>query len=169
MSKYKNSNNSKGISESSNNFVGFSGTHGKLNLQGIDTNNQCNRYLINFSSLLGEIITGIEVNDNQIWFCTASDDVFVMLHEQECCEDVYLQDIVGALSDLLNTPLLLAEEVTNSGIAEDDCYSCTWTFYKLGTIKGYVDLKWYGSSNGYYSESVSLFILERKTHGSRPL
>jgi len=66
-------------------------------------------------------------------------------------------DIVGDLEDLIGSPLLMAECVTNEGEnpAHVNKDSFTWTFYKLATINGYVTLSWYGESNGYYNESVT--------------
>ncbi len=106
-------------------------------------------------------ITGKE-GDDRMTFDTG-DRQFALFHSQDCCESVTLAEVVGELNDLIGSPLLEAEEVTNEsgdkcGILEGphaNYYeSWTWTFYKLATIKGSVTLRWLGESNGYYSEHV---------------
>lgn len=112
---------------------------------------------VEFNVLAGKVFTSIEVDKEEeyIKFTDTSGSVFIMKHEQECCENVYIESIVGDISDLLNTPIVMAEEA--SGYTVNG--TATWTFYKLATIKGYVDIRWYGESNGYYSESVSLIMV----------
>jgi hypothetical protein len=84
-----------------------------------------------------------------------------MFHWQDCCESVVIDDINGDLNNLIGTPIEMAEECTNSNNPQNEWdESFTWTFYKLATVKGYVNIKWYGCSNGYYSESVSFEMLE---------
>ena len=80
-------------------------------------------------------------------------------HGQDCCETVDLVDIDGDVADLIGAPLTMAEEVSNSADPHGREYepeSYTWTFYKFATVKGYVTLRWFGESNGYYSESVTV-------------
>ena len=86
-------------------------------------------------------------------------------YEQDCCESVYIAQIDGDIDDLEGSPILMAEEVTQTPdkkdrVTGDD--SETWTFYKFATSKGYVTIRWVGSSNGYYSESVDSRILLTK-------
>jgi len=82
---------------------------------------------------------------------------FVFFHHQDCCESVDINDIVGDLEDLVGEPLLIAEEVSGATEPDEEHYeSYTYTFYKFATRKGYVDVRWLGESNGYYSEGVSL-------------
>ena len=109
--------------------------------------------------LVGKTLDSVEVNDakDEITFVTTDGETYQMYHDQDCCESVYIEDIVGDMQDLVGSPILLAESSSNSEdppATEYEPDSYTWTYYKFATIKGYVDIRWYGSSNGYYSESV---------------
>lgn len=102
-----------------------------------------------------------EKGDSEIIFYTTDNRKFIMHHYQECCERVKIEDIIGELSDIIGQPLLMAEEVRSHENPEGVQYqyqdiSFTWTFYKFATIKGYVTIRWYGESSGYYSECVDL-------------
>ena len=105
-------------------------------------------------------VTGA-VGNFDLLFETANGERFMFSHQQDCCERVDINDIVGDLEDLVGEPLLLAEQVegeTPVDFDEGDHESVTWTFYKFATRKGYVDVRWLGESNGYYSERVDLFV-----------
>ena len=117
---------------------------------------------IKIEDLKGRILTKIDVNreENEILFEDLEGNKYKMYHWQDCCEEVYIEDICGDLNNLLNEPLIMAEEVTEEGNTEWGTY--TWTFYKLATVKGYVTLRWYGTSNGYYSERVDLEKINEK-------
>lgn len=118
--------------------------------------------LIKFETLLGKTLTEIsgEVGDDAIVFTTDNGEQFKLFHMQDCCEDVSVEDIAGDFADLIGLPILMAEEISSQENPPDykpnewGQDSFTWTFYKLATAKGYVTIRWYGESNGYYSESV---------------
>jgi hypothetical protein len=132
------------------------------------------------SIFVGRIIKKIlhlkrEYGSDELLFVFDNNDVICFNHVQDCCESVYIESITGDLLDLLNSPLTICRSVSsdksnldvfNSFLIENDIKSGdlinedadsseTWTFYTFATINGYVDVRWYGTSNGYYSESVS--------------
>lgn len=126
-----------------------------------------NNPIINKLEILGQTITNIshkrDEDDriNEVYLKTVEGNTYRMVHHQDCCEDVWLHDVIGDWKDLIGNTLTMAEEVVNESEYEhnDDGFiygdSHTWTFYKFATCKGYVTLRWYGESNGYYSEEVN--------------
>lgn len=93
-----------------------------------------------------------------IFFHREDGKVIIMTHTQDCCEHVYVEDINGDLNDLLDTEILSAKEEVVRDDTDFGCESLTATFYHLRTEKGDVTIRWNGESNGYYSESVDIFV-----------
>lgn len=120
-----------------------------------------------FADLIGRTIAyidGLTEGSDRIEFVCQDGSRFAMYHSQDCCESVYVNDITGDTSDLIGSPILHAEEASSDKTPADfkheyEPESQTWTFYKLATLKGYVDIRWFGSSNGWYSESVDFVRL----------
>lgn len=107
-----------------------------------------------------ELTNEIQSKPVKLTFYFTNGNSLAFYHNQECCEFTYIEDIAGSLDDLLNHPLLECSIETNQSEFKNG--SATWTFYKFSTIKGSVTIRWYGESNGYYSEYVttSIFIAD---------
>lgn len=108
--------------------------------------------------LVGKRVTairGASVGSEGVEIDTDDGTTYEMFHAQDCCESVQVEEIHGDPADLVGQVVVLAEESSNS----DDCprpwaESWTWTFYRLMSAQGPLVLRWLGTSNGYYSESV---------------
>lgn len=117
-------------------------------------------YYASINEFKGKVLKSYEINEykDKIIFNFDDGKSYLMYHSQDCCECVSIEDIVGNPDSLIGEPLAMAEEVSN--VNEDPLCdyeeSYTWTYYKLATINGYVTIRWYGSSNGYYSEGVDI-------------
>ena len=112
--------------------------------------------------LIGKIMVKVahivEARGHKILFVTHDGERYKLWHNLDCCESVVVEDITGRLEDLVGAPITLAEERTNKfnpdGVFIEYQGSFTWTFYTFATTKGHVDIRWYGESNGCYSEGV---------------
>lgn len=118
-------------------------------------------------ALVGKTLASVTVNapdNDRIEFECTDGSRYLMWHNQDCCESVSIEDVCGDWGDLIGSPVVSAYESSSDteppeGTTDthaDDRYrdSYTWTFYRITTAKGQVVIRWYGTSNGYYSESV---------------
>ena len=110
-----------------------------------------------FGDLVGETLRSVRQDGNdEIRIELEDGREFRLHHMQDCCESVAIEDVNGDLADLVGE-VVVAEGSSNSDEPKPEEYpddSFTWTFYRLGTQRGTVVIRWYGASNGYYSESV---------------
>ena len=108
--------------------------------------------------LLGKTMRSVTRNgDETIDFECVDGTRWQMYYSQDCCANCSIEDVIGDLEDLVGSPIVIADESTNRDNPRESEYaeSFTWTFYRLATAKGYVTVRWFGTSNGYYSESAS--------------
>ena len=74
-----------------------------------------------FEGLLGKTLIDIQNIDNEELIFTVDDGTqYELYHAQDCCEVVRIVDIDGDLNDLLNLPILRAEEVTHEQETPED-------------------------------------------------
>lgn len=117
--------------------------------------------------LKGKVFTEIKVVRNDVHkfdhiIFKNDSETYIMIHNQRCCENVIIEDICGNVEDLIGLELLIAEEASSDKYNKESFHSnhdsYTFTFYRFATINGYVTIRWYGTSNGHYSESVSILL-----------
>lgn len=113
-----------------------------------------------FSDLVGNVILAVNEGQDELVLELQDGRKAKMYHCQDCCESVYHADTVGNVADILNSPVLRAvEELGDEGPDGQCCdESYTWTYFTVETANGTVTFKWFGTSNGYYSEDVSFYI-----------
>lgn len=117
---------------------------------------------VKFEELKGCILKKVSINEHndEIIFETEDGRTFKMLHFQDCCESVSIDQIDGNFNDLIGEEILDAYESSESKEDSEWGESQTWTFYRISTFSGTVSIKWFGVSNGYYSESVDFVELK---------
>jgi len=108
-----------------------------------------------YKGVLNRIPTNIEQTNEEIVITFLDGTSACWYHEQECCEMVEIEDVNGDWNDLIGSALVVCDERISHESDESNFDSNTWTFYTFRSNKGSVDVRWHGSSNGYYSESVN--------------
>jgi hypothetical protein len=91
------------------------------------------------AELIGKTCSNVEnIGSTEIRFTLTTGEQYSLSHDQECCERVFVEDVVGDLSDLVGSPILMSEVVSSE--TDTNKEHAVWTFYKFATRKGYVDM-----------------------------
>ena len=115
-------------------------------------------------------ISGLKKGSNSVSIVTTN-GTLTMYNFGDHWEEVLLDDFEGDLSDLIGKVVVSAEVVIDPETGDpnyekivknhprsDD--SETWTFYTIRTTGGDLWMRWFGSSNGYYSEYAEVSFTE---------
>lgn len=108
--------------------------------------------------LIGKTVVSLEVNECEnvlVFNCT--DDKVVYYAYGDCCSETWFADIVG-VQCLIGATVLDSQDISLPYVEDGRCRQEYDRFYgvKLMTNKGYVDIVYHNSSNGYYGGSIEL-------------
>lgn len=106
--------------------------------------------------LLNQVVEHVYVNDDNtlIVFKTQDDKLFAYRAYGDCCSHSWINTLTG-LANLLDRPVqkvTLNKELRDE--ANDNGNVIKYYGVTLETIKGFVDLEYRNSSNGYYGGSL---------------
>lgn len=115
-------------------------------------------------NIVGKTVASIDIvdsnYDDMVLFKFTDGSYATMQHYQSCCESVNLEEYSQEeLKELVGQTILSARE--DSKDDESDTYgSSGWTFYNIQGNRSFANLRWFGSSNGYYSIGVTVEVYD---------
>lgn len=115
------------------------------------------------SSLTGKKVQAVVHTEHEITLIFDDGLQYTQEHLQDCCETVTVYDVNPPLDTIVGG--VLHSITVEYGEGPHARPPCTWTFYKIHTSKGSVDIRWYGESNGYYSEEVDETYRDGNVYG----
>lgn len=122
------------------------------------------------NELLNQVIEHIYVNDDNtlIVFKTQDDKVFAYRAYGDCCSHSWVNTLSG-ISNLLDRTI--QKVIPNKEVRDDsDDNGSVIKYYgiTLETVKGFVDVEYRNSSNGYYGGSLD-FVKDYEISDKEPL
>lgn len=113
--------------------------------------------------LIGKTVSGLRVNDDQSVLTFNHPDGTNTSYDTygDCCSETWFADITGVLA-LLGGKVIGVEDVRMESVDDGRTRQDEDKFYgvKLKTDKGFVDIVYRNSSNGYYGGSIELLRRE---------
>ena len=110
-----------------------------------------------------ESVLGAKAGSEDATFFFTDGTAVSTYHSQDCCESVSIDRVAGDIDELIGKKITAASEEESGERDEEYGDSCTWTEQTLEADGVKVMIVWFGTSNGYYSETP----LTRITHGKK--
>lgn len=102
---------------------------------------------VNLNELINKKFNLVYQEDESVVF-ENDNEKLILMHEQDCCEAVWIEDINGDLKDLEDTIIYFAYESINT----DENY-LEWSFYHFSSHKGTVTIRFCGEESNYSTDA----------------